>query len=123
MIPGLNILAVVFGAIGTQTIKHLAASGRTQNAVGAWVTSYAAPADVQASVQPASYATIKQLGLDLGKSYHTIWLKANIQGIMRGESPSRFIFSGRLHEVVYVKDWYGQDGWVEVSVVDIGAAP
>ena len=122
MIPGINVLAIAFGAIGQQSVQHLVATGRTQNAVGAWVTSYAAPVTLSVSWQPVDAKKYEQLGLDMSKEYHNIWLKSPVIGIQRGKSPDRFIEGGRLHEVIDVKDWYGQDGWSEVMVIDIGPA-
>ena len=121
MIPGINVLGIAFGAIAQQTVQHLVAAGRTQNAVGAWVTSYANPVSLRASWQPVDAKKYEQLGLAMAKVYHNIWLRAPVDGIQRGESPDRFIHGGRLHEVVDVRDWYGQDGWVEILVIDIGA--
>ena len=121
MIPGINVLGIAFGAIAQQTVQHLVSTGRTQNAVGAWVTSYAKPVSLRASWQPVDAKKYEQLGLGMAKEYHNIWLRAPVDGIQRGESPDRFIHGGRLHEVVDVRDWYGQDGWVEILVIDIGA--
>ena len=123
MIPGINVLNIAFGAIGQEVIQHVSATGRTQNAVGAWVTTYAAPVDVRASWQPAEDKKIEQQGLDVSKDYHSLWMRAPVAGVQRGATPDRFIAHERLHDVIDVKDWYGQDGWVEVMVIDVGAAP
>ena len=120
MIPGINVLNIALGVIATQTVQILRATGRAQNAVGAWVTNYAAPVTYQVSWQPVDAKKYEQLGLDLAKEYHNIWMRAPVDGIQRGESPDRFIQGGRLHDVVDVRDWYGQDGWVEILVIDIG---
>jgi hypothetical protein len=120
MIPGINVLGIAFGAIAQQTVQHLSATGRTQNAVGAWVTTYAAPVSLPSSFQPVDAKKYEQLGLDLMKEYKNIWLKTPVAGIQRGASPDRFTYAGRLYEVADVKDWYGQDGWSEVVVIDIG---
>ena len=121
MIPGINVLGIAFGAIAQQTVRHLVATGRTQNAVGSWVTTYATPVAVRASWQPVDAKKYEQLGLDMAKEYHNIWLKSPVTGIQRGKSPDRFIGpDNRLHEVVVIKDWYGQDGWSEVMVIDVG---
>lgn len=121
MIPGINVLGIAFGAIAQQTVQHVAFVGRTQNAVGAWVTEYAAPTPMKVSFQPVDAKKYQQLGLDVAKKHHNIWLKSPVIGIQRGKSPDRFIYAGRLHEVIDVNDWYGQDGWSEVMVIDIGA--
>lgn len=120
MIPGINVLNIALGVIATQTVQILRATGRTQNAVGAWVTTYASPVSHRVSWQPVDAKKYEQLGLDLAKEYHNIWMRAPVDGIQRGESPDRFIYGGRLHDVVDVRDWYGQDGWVEILVIDIG---
>ena len=120
MIPGINVLSIAFGAIAQQVVKYIRNTGRTQNAVGAWVTAYAAPVDVRASWQPVDAKKYEQLGLDLMKEYHNVWLRVPVNGVQRGASPDRIAYAGRLHEVVDVKDWYGQDGWQEVLVIDIG---
>lgn len=122
MIPGINLLGIAFGAIAQQSVYHLSATSRTQNAVGAWVTVYAPPVLHSASLQPVDAKKYEQLGLDLAKEYKNIWLKTPVVGIQRGKSPDRFISGGRLYEVADVKDWYGQDGWSEVLVIDIGGA-
>lgn len=121
MIPGINVLGIAFGAIAQQTVRHLVATGRTQNAVGAWVTTYATPVAVRASWQPVDAKKYEQLGLAMAKVYHNIWLKSPVGGGQRGKSPDRFVGpDNRLHEVIDVKNWYGQDGWTEVMVIDVG---
>lgn len=120
MIPGLNVLSVAFGAIAQQRVLFIRATGRTQNAVGNWVTSYAEPVEYRASFQPVDAKKYEQLGLDMAKEYKNIWLRTPVDGIKRGESPDRFAHSGRLYDVQDVADWYEQDGWSEVLVIDIG---
>jgi len=120
MIPGANLLSIALSVIGTQTVQHLMTTGRTQNAVGAWVTTYADPVPLQVSWQPVESKKYEQLGLDMAKDYHSIWMRSQAVAISRGESPDRFIYGGRLHEAVDPKDWFSQDGWVEVLVIDIG---
>lgn len=120
MIPGINVLAIAFGAIAQQKVLHIKSTGRTQNAVGAWVTSYAAPVEYLASFQPMDAKKYEHLGLDMAKVYKSIWIKTPVTGIQRGASPDRFAVYGRLYDVVDVKDWNNQDGWAEVLVIDIG---
>jgi len=120
MIPGINVLAVAFGAIAQQSVLFIRATGRTQNAVGKWVTSYADPVEYRASFQPVDAKKYEQLGLDMAKEYKNIWIRTPVDGIKRGASPDRFAHNGRLYDVQDVADWYDQDGWSEVLVIDIG---
>lgn len=121
IVPGANLLNMALGVIGAQTVIWRAYAGRTENALGQWVTTYADPVPLRGSWQPLDRTKYEALGLDLSRTYHNFYASAGIDGINRGESPDLIEYQGRRHEVVNELDWRGQDGWRGVLVIDVGA--
>lgn len=121
MIPGLNLLNVAFGAIAQQMPLYIKATGRALDDAGVWITSFADPVQVRASVQTVEQEAYVELGLDMRRSYLMIFSNLNPADSERGESADRFAYGGRLYEVEKTTPWNNQDGWSYCRVVDIGA--
>lgn len=122
MIPGANILNMAFNLIGQQSISWLVATGRTQNALGNWIVTYAEPVIVKGSWQPIDAAKYAMLGLDMAKKYFTLYASASVLPVERGTSGDLIEYNGRRYQVDDETDWFGVDGWRQVRCVDIGAA-
>ncbi len=120
MIPGDNILEEAFQAIDTEVCKWVKYTSRTLNAVGQWVTIYADPVDVDASVQAVSRNTYMLLGLDLQKDYTNIFVPADTTDLDRDVTGDRMILSdGKIYQIESTSDWYGMDGWTECLCVRV----
>lgn len=120
MIPGMNLLKIVFGAIAQQQLQYFESTGRVVGEDGRWETVYADPVAVRASWQPVEPSAYADLGLDLMRTYYYGYMELKPKGAERGDSPDRFTWSGRLYEVQQVTPWQNQDGWSYCRCVDIG---
>lgn len=121
MIPGSNLLSQALTRIAPTEIQWLQFTGRELNDVRQWVSSFADPVTILASVQAVPRSRYESLGLDFQKRYISIFALTNIADLTRNESGDRFIWGGRLYEVPSKTDWIPQDGWNEIIAVDVGA--
>lgn len=120
MTPGSNILEEAFGAIDTEVCQWIKYTDRTLNAVGQWVTVYAEPVDVDASVQAVSRNTYMQLGLDLQKDYTNIFVPCDTTDLDRDVTGDRMILpDGKIYQIESTSDWYGMDGWTECLCIRV----
>lgn len=121
MIPGMNLLESAMACIAAQPdVMYAPTTGRTLNDVGQYVTSYADPRKVNASVQAVSRQTYVELGLDMQRNYYNVFSTENATDLQRGSSGDRFIWNNRILQCESETDWYLQDGWTEILVVDVG---
>lgn len=120
MTPGSNLLSQALTRIAPTEIQWLQFTGRELNDVRQWVSSFADPVTILASVQAVPRSRYEALGLDYQKRYINIFSLSNIVDLARTTSGDRFIWGGRLYEVPSKTDWIPQDGWNEVVVVDVG---
>jgi hypothetical protein len=117
-----NLLDLALGAISHQSVKWFRFTGRTTNAIGYDVATYAAGRTIQGSMQAVPRNQYKNLGLDFRKNYANLYASADIIDVSRGGSGDYVSWDGRKWQVESVTDWLGQDGWKAVFCVDIGAA-
>ena len=118
--PGSNLLQEAFSCIGTSTIQYLADNGRNVNDVGQWVSTYAPPINIEASVQAVARSTYVELGLDLQKNYTNIFFQKDAIDLSRDATGDRVILlDGRMYQLESLTDWYLQDGWVECLCVQV----
>lgn len=120
MIPGANILRIALRAQGQQRALLHRFTGRTANAIGQWVTAYAAPQLVQGSIQTTPKSLYQAYGLDLQKNYITCYFDMSIGVVQRGESGDQITFAGRRWQFTTGTDWTPQDGWMQLFAVDVG---
>jgi len=120
LVPGSNLLAMALGVIGSQTIMLYRATGRTQNAKGDWVTTFASAFPVEGSWQPVDSRKYAELGLDLKRTYFNFYASEQIEGVGRGRGADQCRRDGRIYEVVGDTPWRNVDGWQAAIFVDIG---
>jgi hypothetical protein len=107
--------------IDTLTIQYVKYLGRVKNAVGQWISSYATPVDVQASVQAVPRTTYNQLGLDLQKQYVNVFVSLDVTDLDRDVSGDQFILpDGRRYQLESQTDWYGIDGGFQGGIGWVG---
>lgn len=119
-VPGSNLLSRALGAIRPQKVGYLQWTGKTTNAVGKDVPTFAARRDVWGSFQPVSLDDMKAVGLDLSKSYATFYATGTYRPVQRDGGADRFAYAGRLYEAMGKVGWAAQDGWDAVLLVDVG---
>ena len=122
MIPGQNLLKMAFNIIATQVIIYNQATGRTLNAVGQDVTTYADPVTIRGSFQPVPRSLYQQYGLDLSKSYFTFYTLLNLIDIQRDVSADQIAFNGATYQCISTNDWFAIDGWEGILCVLITGA-
>lgn len=121
-VPGSNLLSIALTVIAPQQIALSRATSRVENAIGEWVTTYAAQVPVEGSWQPVDQTKYESLGLDLTKKYFMFYTTENINSINRGESPDLAERNGRKYSAVGDVPWNDVDGWQSAMFVDIGVA-
>lgn len=122
IVPGSNLLNLAMGVIGAQAAVWYRATGRTQNDMGQYVTSYADPIIVRGSMQPLDKPKYEALGLDMARVHWVFYTSHPIEGVSRGESPDYLEYNGRRLEVVDEANWFVADGWRGLILVDEGPA-
>lgn len=128
MFPGSNLLEDAFMAIDPLEIQYLKFLDRVLSPAGVWISGYADPIPVEASVQAVNRSRYEHMGLDFAKNYIMLYLSQNVIDIQRDNAPDRFILpDGRTYQTVSETDWFGEDGawatgvngWTGVLVVKL----
>lgn len=122
-VPGSNLLAQALTALGQQAVVYRRCTSRTTDAAGRQVSVYATPVTVYGSFQAVNTDLLTSYGLDMNKQYATFFASAQFNEPNRDQSPDAFDYGGRRWIAVTSVDWYAQDGWNSVLVVDSGPAP
>jgi len=121
MIPT-DVLSTALSLIGTQTVMYYAFASRSVNSVGIDVPVYAAGVSLEASVQAVPRNIYMWAGLDFQKDYVTIFVSQHFLDVKRDVSGDYFTYNGSKYQCLSNTDWYGQNGWVSVLCVRVGAA-
>lgn len=114
-----NLHKLAASAIPQQTLELKQYSGRVLNDDGVWVNSYSDPVAIKGSLQPMDSRTAKEHGLDTSKRYQQLWTSADIKQAERDAAPDRVKYKGKSFDVVGVTDWQAQDGWSNVTLVEV----
>jgi hypothetical protein len=122
MIPGQNLLNMCLTLIAKQSIIYYRFVSRAPNAVGQDITTYAAPVTIVGSFQAVPRKEYYLYGLNLQKNYSTFYSSNNVLDVSRDVSGDQLTYNGLRYQVESNNDWYAQDGWKGILVVEIGAA-
>jgi hypothetical protein len=122
MIPGSNLLNVALTLIARQTITYYAATGRTLNAVGQYVTTYASSTTIVGSFQPVPRKLYQIYGLDFQKSYFIFYTSNDLIDVQRNVSTDQIGFNSQLYQCISNNDWFAIDGWSGILCVLISGA-
>lgn len=114
-----NLHKLAASAIPQQTLELERFNERVLNDNGVWVNSYKEIEKIKGSLQPMDSRTAKEHGLDISKKYQQLWTSADIKQAGRGAAPDRISFKGKTYDVVGVTDWQAQDGWSNVTLVEV----
>ncbi len=115
----MNLLNLAASVLSLQTVSYQQNIGRTVNDVGQDISSYATAVTLKASVQPIARALYEQMGLDLQKSYATVYISTNSIDIERDISGDLFVYNSKTYLLESNTDWFAQDGWISAKVVQI----
>lgn len=122
MIPSSNLLNMALTIIAKQTVTYFQYTGRTTNAIGYDVASFAAGIDLLGSWQPVPRDRYEYLGLDFQRNYVTFYVSKNILDIQRDVSGDQIEYNGKRWQCQSSNDWYAVDGWVGILCVEIDNA-
>jgi hypothetical protein len=118
--PGSNLFKQAIRLIKPTNITYYKWLGRTLNPVKQWISAYADPIVIKASVQAVSRNVYQQLGLDLQKQYIKIFAPVDFFDLSRDTSGDKFVWNGHLYQLNSQTDWFIQDGWASCLAVDVG---
>ena len=118
-VPGSNLLNMALGLISSQAVGWRAYVGKTINAAGFEVPTFAEPVTVYGSFQPVSDNMVQQLGLDMTKNYATFFASRNFGEVDRDKTGDRLIYAGRVYQIESKTPWHDQDGWDYVLCVEL----
>ena len=119
MIPGSNLLNKAFTLIGKTTVSYYTDAGRTVNAVGQYVTSYSAAANVTGSLQAVKQELYDKYGLDFQKKYYMLYVSRDAIDVGRDVSGDQFEHNGYRYQCESLTNWYSIDGWVSILAVQV----
>lgn len=118
-VPGSNLLSVAMRVINPQTVQWRAFEGRTKNSRASYVDGYAPAVDVFAAVQPVPRALYQQLGLDLSKSYWTIWVQPDVRVLNRDTTGDLVLYGTRTLKCESDTNWRESDGWRKILSIEV----
>lgn len=121
VIPGANVLKMAFRVIAKVSVSYKQVTGRTLNSLGKWEPQYNT-ITLKGSLQPIPKSFYQQMGLDLQKSYFTLYVPSNVIDVGRDTSGDQFIFQGNLYQCMSENDWFPLDGWTGVVSELVGPA-
>ena len=122
-VPGSNLLNMAMGLIGAQAVGWRKYLGKTTNAAGFDVVTWAAAVTTYGSFQPVTAAMIQQLGLDMTKNYATFFASAEFGDPDRDKTGDRLTYAGKTYQIESKTPWHAQDSWEYVLCVEVTNAP
>jgi hypothetical protein len=119
VIPGSNLFKQASLLIRPTNIVWYRFASRALNASKQWITTYAAPENILASVQAVPRNKYIENGLEFQKNYVKIFAAANLIDLQRDNSGDRFIYGSAWYQIESNNPWFLQDGWVSTMAVQI----
>lgn len=114
MIPGINLLNVALGVIGSQPVTYYRDTGEPETLPNGVVRpKYSAGEPVpKCSVQAVSRDTVDRRGLDVSSDYVEWFVPRAVVGLERDKSGDEIEWDNRRWKVVgKYENWAAQDGW------------
>lgn len=118
----INLLAATQSVIGKQQYQFKKWLGKTTNAAGFKIDSYAEPVNRSGSVQPVSRSKYEHLGLDFSKIYIKIFDVDLIDVLNRTENADQIIWQGGVYKAMPNMDWSKSGSWNSVLCVRVADA-
>lgn len=119
IIPGGNLLNLALTVIQKQQLTYYAYTSRALTDIGTFVATYGDGVPVFGSFQPVPRNLFVQMGLDLQKSYATIYISKDVLDVDRDVSGDQFIYNGLTWQVESRTAWFPLDGWDAVLCVQV----
>ncbi len=123
-VPGGNLLRLALRTISPQAVEYHAFVGLVQTPDLIERPAYAEPVTLYGSFQPVSRKTMADQGLDMTKRYGVFYASARFADPGRDTSGDVFDYDDRRWQSEGMDgDWFAQDGWDAVLLVEIGPVP
>lgn len=119
MIPGANLLGLAFRAIRPQKMPWRAFTGRTENAAGDTVATFAPAVEIKGSIQPVDMKLYQELGLNLAKNYSTLYVFGPVQPTARDRDGDLVLFNGSTWQCESDRDWSGVGEFRKILCVEV----
>nr|DAL93355.1 MAG TPA: Minor capsid protein [Caudoviricetes sp.] len=113
-----NLLQIALGVIPPEKFLYYRFTGTAENEIGLNVPQFAAPVELEGSIQGVELNIYPELGLDFQKNYRLVYASANMKGIEEQDVPDRLEFYGLTWSVVKTVPWINYNGWNGVLVVE-----
>ena len=123
MIPGANLLSTALRVIKPQTLQLRAFVSRAENAAGDTVPVFAAPVEIQGSMQPVERKLYQQLGLNLSKNYSTLYVFGNVQPTARDRDGDLVLFDGLTWQCESDRNWSAVGEYRKTLCVEVPPFP
>lgn len=123
LVPGSNLLNMALSIQGKQTVLYSKWLERTENEIGYDVSKYGRADKVQGSFQPVPRSVYQVYGLDLSRNYATFYVSKNMLGVERDVGGDRVLYNGKEWQALAPNDWFAQDGWVGMLLVEFKKTP
>ena len=82
------------------------------NSVGIITPSYDTSTTIKANIQPVNRSVYEQFGLDMQKTYYTIFTSEILQDLQRDKTGDKIIFNGKTLQIESTnEDWDSQYGF------------
>ena len=114
-----NLLKKALKLIPSENYLYYEFLSDTVNELGIKTPIYAEPKPISGSVQSPENSLYQQLGLSLDKNYKIFYGAVSIKGNESQPQPDRFLYDGKLFEVVKNTNWFNYDGWGGVLAIEI----
>jgi hypothetical protein len=119
MIPGANLLGMALSVMRPQVMPWRAFVSRAENATGDTVATFAAPQDIQGSMQPVDKKLYQELGLNLAKNYSTLYVFGPVQPTARDRDGDLVLFDGKTWQCESDRNWSGVGEYRKVLCVEV----
>jgi len=117
--PGGNLLNSALRVISPQPVEWHQFVGRSVNAIGLQVDTFAPVVEVYGSFQPIPTSAYAELGLDFARRYADFFASLNQKVLARDVTGDEVVYLGKRFKCESDDDWFSQDGWKEVKLVMI----
>jgi len=107
-----NLLAKASTLIPLKKYQYLKFNSNIVNDVGIVSPAYDVAITIKANIQPVSRSVYEQFGLDMQKTYYTIFTSEVLQDLQRDKTGDKIIFNGKTLQIESNKgDWDSQYGF------------
>jgi len=95
----INLLAKASSLIPLKEYQYLKFNSNSINSVGIVTPAYDAAITIKANIQPVNKKVYEQFGLDMQKTYYTIFTSEVLQDLQRDKTGDKVIFDGKTLQI------------------------